>query len=320
MGVKLQLLFVILISTVVVGSKSEEVQQMNKKKRGIFGWGVGSSIPYYNNNGYGLWNPWNSNRGFPIPFWNVYYPPGVGNVWNVPQFGFFDFQIPPFNGALPPQGPSTAVKPVTEPSLEPPPPQAPPRPKVSVARPITPPFSASPPPGSKQNRPVSLGSGSLGVVQLANGGFTLGSGSIGYSPIGPPSPPKPQPTPAALQVSSPGTLEVNNVEIGPNAVSYSLAPLEGYLPPSTSPQYTAQIGQVQAPTREPAIRQPVLVDSYAKIRYEAESFANGNSAPATESSSQVQRAGNFRVSDGTVALSPPETRGYSSTIGLSGYS
>lgn len=313
----MQLLVVIL--ALFAHSESEDAQA-NKKKRALFGWGYGSNLQFPSYNGYGLWNPWNTNRGYPIPFWNLYYPPGVGNVWNVPQFGFFDFQIPPFNGVLPPT-PSTAIKPVTEPSLEPPPPQAPPRPKVSVARPIVPQFSATPPTGSKQNRPVSLGSGSLGVVQLANGGFTLGSGSIGYSPVGPPppqSPPMVQPTPAAIQMSSPvapGPLEGNNIDgAGPETVQFSLPPLEALLPPNTSPQYATPTGQVQAPARQPGVRQPVLIDSYAKIRYEAESFANANQG------SQIQEGENFRTTNAGVGPTPPETRGYSSTVGLSGYS
>lgn len=296
-----------------------EDEQANKKKRSLFGWGYGNNpqFPYYRN-GYGLWNPWNSNRGFPIPFWNLYYPPGVGNVWNVPQFGFFDFQLPPFSGALPPT-PSTAIKPVTEPSLEPPPPQVPPRPKVSVARPITPQFSATPPAGSKQNRPVSLGSGSLGVVQLADGGFTLGSGSIGYSPIGPPqpqSPPMAQPTAAAIQMSSPGSLD-NNVD-APQPVPFSLPPLEALLPPNTSPQYAPPTGQVQSPVRQSGAQQPVLIDSYAKIRYEAEGFANGNQIAS--GGAQLQTEENYRTTNAGVGPTPPETRGYSSTVGLSGYS
>lgn len=85
------------------------------------------------------------------------HPSYFAPINTIPISNYLEVQLPPFAAA--------AEKPVTEPTFEPPPPTD--GASITVALP--------------QTNVYSLGSGSLGAVQLNDGRLALGSGSLGYT-------------------------------------------------------------------------------------------------------------------------------------------
>lgn len=237
--------------------------------------------------------PWSGYQTYDLPYSHVItvpyfdsYSSGITSYLDIPPLKSTNQQLQPL--------PQSVEKPVTEPSLEPPPPNQGPA-RVSVI--IPQPFGAA---QGNSNGPIALGSGSLGVVQLANGGFALGSGSIGYATpinrVGQTQPP---------QTTSQAPLEVVTYDLGPEQVSFSLAPVEGYVPQTevnlnTLPPITQQFnpGRVGSTTQQASNTQA----------------ANQIQDKTQQSNQQMQIMQSFPV------RRPPETRGYSSTIGLSGFS
>lgn len=181
------------------------------------------------------------------------------------------------------------VKPVFENIVDIPPPQGPAR--VSVAIPV-----------ANPNQPVAVGSGSLGVVRLGNGGLALGSGSIGYSsasdianrrttqqPSTVPSATVPSQTlqPQTLQqqtVPPSNRVQVTEIRLGPEPVTFAFTPLEGFIPASV-------FNQVDGGSNQGSVQQ-----------------GDGGSGSSTTQSLSTQNS------------AAPESRGYSSTVGLSGFS
>lgn len=114
-----------------------------QRKRGIF------SLEYA--------DPYTTyNYGLPVS-----YSSFLTTFNTIPISNYLEVQLPPLSAPTAP----AAEKPVTEPSLEPPPPTD--GASISVAVP--------------QTNVYSLGSGSLGAVQLNDGRLALGSGSLGYT-------------------------------------------------------------------------------------------------------------------------------------------
>lgn len=294
-------IFLALVAT----SAAEEASASSKKKRGLFGHSSGySSFPldlgsaYSIGGDYGYGLPiahgpilpnygsfFASNLRPSVPYFDSHNF-GVSNYLEIPRLNNYNVQFRPVNVALPPLQVNSVEKPVTEPTFEPPAPTQP-RPQVSVAV-----QAANNPYGAVPTGPLALGSGSLGAVQLNGGRYALGSGSIGYSP--PRVPQSQPPTPAP-----PVPLDTANFGFA----QYNLAPVQGYLsnnalftppPPSYTNDRSAQNfgagGQPQNPT----------------------TLAQANVAPLT----QTRIPETYAVQN---VRTIPESQGYSSTTGLSGY-
>lgn len=217
-----------------------------------------------------------------VPYFDP-YAAGISSYLSIPPLKAANEELEPVKITL---SHLADIKPVFENIVDIPPPQGPAR--VSVAIPV-----------SNANQPIAVGSGSLGVVRLANGGLALGSGSIGYSSPAdianrrttqPPSTVPPQtlePQVAPQQtVPPPNRVQVTEIRLGPEPVTFSYTPLEGFIPASV-------FSQVDGGSSQGSAQQGNAISS--------------STLSATQSLSTENSA-------------TPETRGYSSTVGLSGFS
>lgn len=118
------------------------------KKRGVFS--LGYADPY-------------TTYSYALP--PLSYASFLASFNTIPISNYLDVQLQPVSAS------GVAEKPVTEPALEPPAPTG--GASISVALP--------------QTNAYSLGSGSLGAVQLTDGRLALGSGSLGYTQRSPSS-------------------------------------------------------------------------------------------------------------------------------------
>lgn len=243
----------------------------SKEKRSTladYGWSY-IGVPYQNYPKY-----------YSVPYIDP-YSTGITSYLSIPPLKAADEELEPVKITL---SHLADIKPVFENIVDIPPPQGPAR--VSVAIPAV-----------NANQPVALGSGSLGVVRLGNGGLALGSGSIGYSSPAdianrrttqPPStvpsqtlqPQTLQPQTAPQQtVPPPNRVQVTEIRLGPEPVTFAFTPLEGFIPASV----------------------------FNQVDGGSDQQGGTGSSTTTQSLSTENSAA-------------PESRGYSSTVGLSGFS